>query len=97
MYSISPGLYTCTVYHLVYIHVQYIIWFIYMYSISPGLYTCTVYHVVYIHVQYIIWFIYTYSISPALHTVHDITKTFETWKLVYTIYKLYFIIHYIHV
>ena len=78
---------TCTVYYLVYIHVQYIIWFIYMYSISPGLYTCTVYHLVYIHVQYIIWFIYMYSISPRLHTVHDITKRFGTWKLVYTIYK----------
>ena len=39
MYSISSGLYACTVYHLVYIHVQYITWFMYMYSISPGLYT----------------------------------------------------------
>ena len=52
MYSISFGLYTCTIYHLVYIHVQYITWFIYMYSISFGLYTCTIYHLVYIHVQY---------------------------------------------
>ena len=37
---LHPCLYTCTVYHLVYIYVQYIIWFIYMYNISPGLYTC---------------------------------------------------------
>ena len=81
MYSISPGLYTCTVYHLVYIHVQYITWFIYMYSISPGLYTCTVYHM--------------YSISPGLHTMHDITKTFGTWKLVYTNYILQYAILYI--
>ena len=60
MYSISSGLYTCTVYHMVYTHVHDITWFIYMYSISPDLYTCTVYHLVYIHVQYIIWFIYMY-------------------------------------
>ena len=75
-----PGLYTCTVYHLVYVHVQYIIWFIYMYSISPGLCTCTVYivssslctcrvyHLVYVYVQYITWFIYMYSISSGLYT-----------------------------
>ena len=34
-----------------------------------------------------------YSISPALHTVHDITKTFETWKLVYTNYILQYTIY----
>ena len=45
-----------------------------MYSISPGLYTCTVYHLVYIH-------------------VHDITKTFETWKLVYTNYILQYTLY----
>ena len=59
--------------------VQYITWV--MYSISPALHTCTVYHLVYVP---------NYLCSC---TVHDITKTFGTWKLVYT----YFTIHYIHV
>ena len=34
-----------------------------------------------------------YSISPGLHTVHDITKTFGTWKLVYTNYILQYTIY----
>ena len=56
MYSISPGL--CTVYHLVYVHVQYILYVYVVQCISPG-YTC-------IHVQYITCFTYMYSISSGV-------------------------------
>ena len=65
--------------------VYHLVIHVYVYSVSSALHTYTVYHLVqYIHVS-------NYLCSC---TVHNITKTFGHWKLLYTNYILQYTIIY---